>query len=103
MPEVRAHIAIGTTDCYRYLAVRPPLKDYELDELVLDGFDYVEQLKTAPECSQYRYTAMETDELMGKAQKLTIAIAKLRGSASLQPGVVRLYRTGSSPFNPTAQ
>lgn len=100
-------VAVGLTDGYRFIAVKPPLTKEELGELshspdinrLLPG---VEQIEVEPACTQFKTVIREQRELPHLADRIGGLVSDIRGGGSLQvdPRPVVLQGPNSSPFNP---
>ncbi len=102
-------IAVGYTDGARFVAIKPPLNESELNELrdqnLIRG--QVEHIDVEPACTQISFSSLHTspESATRRAQGIALAIAEaLRVARHRNVGVdlspISLMGFKSSPFNP---
>jgi hypothetical protein len=102
MPEIRTEVAIGVTDGFRYIAIKPPLSEIEIDLLVNDGLigaGREEQITLGPNCTMLR-GGWNTERAQMTASSIARTLRPLRGSVYVDSHPVTLSGYQSSPFNP---
>lgn len=103
-----SEVAIGWTDGKRFVAVRPPLNDQELEELKAKDLirGQIENIDLDPACTQISFsTILDSPESANRrARGLAVAIAEVlrasRSDVSINLEIVSLVGHNSSPFNP---
>lgn len=107
MPEVHTEVAVGVTDGYRYIAIKPPLDDVEIELLIGDGVirsasGHVEQITIGPNCTMLR-GGWDTDRAQITAKEIATRLRLTRGAVGVDLTPVDLTGFQSSPFNPVTR
>lgn len=103
--NIESTVAIGATDGYRYIGVKPPLTEVEIDVMVDAGVvasvNSIEQIDSpSPACTVVR-CAGGTEYAQDRAQQITDLLRMSReGRVRYLPNPVDIVGHKSSPFNP---
>lgn len=106
-PEIKTDVAIGATDGFRYIAVKPPLNDAEVELLVDRGLigsssGHVERVTLGPNCTMLR-GGWNTERAQVAAKEITSLLKTSRGNVSLHTNPVDIQGYQSTPFNPVTR